>query len=69
MKIRPNRPHGQSRALAYPALGDQLDAVAKGFRALMDQGFALPADTVAWVETTEAVKRRFPKTTSTRSET
>lgn len=46
----------------YPAAGDGLDAVMKGFRAIIDSGLiVLPPETVAWVERCEAVKARFPK--------
>lgn len=34
-----------------PREADMLIAIALGFRALQDQGFALPAYTAAWVET------------------
>jgi hypothetical protein len=49
------------RAAAYPATGDALDAIAKGFRALLDQNIQLPPATVAWVEACEGVKKRFRK--------
>lgn len=48
------------RARAYLPVGDQLDAIAKGFRALHQQGFFMPAETLAWVEHCEAVKARLP---------
>lgn len=54
-------PYGDLRAAAYPALGDQLDAAMKGFRALLDAGATLPAATVEWVEACEAVKAAHPK--------
>jgi hypothetical protein len=52
------RPH---RAASYPPTGEALDAIAKGFRALMGQGMTLPPETVAWVEACEAVKAKFKK--------
>ncbi|MFC4172627.1 hypothetical protein ACFOYU_11240 [Microvirga sp. GCM10011540] len=52
------RPH---RAAAYAPSGDALDAIQKGFRALLDQGIPLPPETVAWVEHCESVKARFKK--------
>lgn len=51
----------QHRARAYAPPGDALDAIQKGFRALIDQGLTLPAETVAWVEACEAVKGTFKK--------
>lgn len=54
-------PYSDLRAAAYPALGDQLDAAMKGFRALIDAGATLPAATVEWVEACEAVKAAHPK--------
>ncbi|GHE74693.1 hypothetical protein GCM10019059_37780 [Camelimonas fluminis] len=54
-------PH-RLRERAYMPTGDQLDAIAKGFRALLEQGFSLPDETRAWVENCEAVKARLPKT-------
>lgn len=54
-------PYGDLRAAAYPDAGDQLDAIMKGFRALLNAGVSLPTDTVAWVEACEAVKAAHPK--------
>ena len=54
-------PYGDLRAAAYPDIGDQMDACMKGFRALLDGGATLPADTVAWVEACEAVKAAHSK--------
>lgn len=51
------------RGASYPPPGEALDAIAKGFRSLLDQGFDLHPDAVAWVERCEAVKARFKKTT------
>ena len=53
--------HREHRGAAYPPPGDGLDAAAKGFRALIDAGLPIPAETVAWVEACEAVKARFAK--------
>jgi hypothetical protein len=49
------------RAADYPAVGDALDAIMKGFAALMEQGIALPAETEAWVHACQAVKTTHPK--------
>lgn len=52
------------RAGAYPPPGDAFDAIAKGFRSLIDQGVDLHPDAVAWVNRCEAVKRTFEKPVS-----
>jgi hypothetical protein len=49
------------RQAAYMSLGDQLDALMKGFAALKESGVELPAETVAWIEHCTAVKESFPK--------
>lgn len=49
------------RRVTYMDVGDQLDAIAKGFRALQQQGFLLPAETMEWLEHCEGVKARHPK--------
>lgn len=53
--------YSEHRRTAYPPSGDALDAIAKGFRSLIDQGFTLHPDAVAWVERCEAVKTKFKK--------
>lgn len=52
--------YAEHRVEEYALPSDQLDAIAKGFRAIID-GKPLPAETVAWVEACEAVKAKFPK--------
>jgi hypothetical protein len=49
------------RAAEYPSMGEALDAIMKGFAALIEQGVALPAETLAWVEKCKAVKAAHPK--------
>jgi hypothetical protein len=51
----------EDRRASYPPIGDQLDAIMLGFRAMIDEGASLPAATVAWVEACEAVKAAHPK--------
>jgi hypothetical protein len=51
----------RARARDYPAIGDQLDALAKAMAALRDQGVALPAETEHWLDSCAAVKARHPK--------
>jgi hypothetical protein len=60
-KLRIQTDYRRHRAAAYPPMGDQLDAIAKGFRALMDQGLQLPPQTVAWVEEIKRVKATIKK--------
>lgn len=46
----------------YQPDGDQLDAIMKGFRAIIDEGtITLPQETIDWVEGCEAVKTAHPK--------
>ena len=61
--LRHSTDYRRHRAVGYPAFGDALDAVMKGFKALSEQGFVLPAETLAWIERCEAVKARFKKPT------
>ncbi|CAG9228921.1 hypothetical protein [Burkholderia vietnamiensis] len=49
------------RAAAYPDIGEQLDAIMKGFDALTQQGFQLPRETLDWIERCKAVKGRYKK--------
>lgn len=49
------------RRSAYPPVGDQLDALAKGFAALRESGAMLPSDTLAWLDAVTAVKETHPK--------
>lgn len=49
------------RAAEYPAVGEALDAIRKGFDVLAAAGFPLPPDTLAWLEASAAVKARLPK--------
>jgi hypothetical protein len=58
-KLKIHTDYRERRARSYPPQGDQLDAIAKGFRALINQGIELPAETVAWVEQIERVKATF----------
>jgi hypothetical protein len=49
------------RAKAYMDIGDQLDALMKGFDTLREAGFPLDPATVEWIEHCKAVKDRHPK--------
>lgn len=49
------------RKKTYPDMGEQLDAIWKGFAALEAAGTALDADTSGMLETVQAVKSMYPK--------
>ena len=61
MKIHHKVDVGPLREAAYMALGDQLDAIMKGFAALQSAGIKLPEETIAWIEHCKAVKESLPK--------
>lgn len=52
--------YAQKRLAEYPFLGDQLDAIFKGFKALEESGQELPEDTLTWLSDVQAVKDRYP---------
>jgi hypothetical protein len=49
-----------ARRTAYPPIGDQLDAIMRGFEAL-SAGEPLPPEVAAWVADCQAVKSAHPK--------
>lgn len=55
--------HRTHRKAAFEALdiGEQLDAIAKGFEALRNLA-PLPPETLAWLDARAAIKARFPDT-------
>lgn len=59
-KVSLPQDHGRVRAGKYPDVGDQLDALWKGFAA-MAEGKEPPGDSMAMLEQIRAVKERFPK--------
>lgn len=61
MKIRHYEPYAPLRARAYPAIGDQLDAIMKFAAHLQASGQSLPADVAQWVAQCQDVKLRYPK--------
>ncbi len=61
MKIRHSEPYAPLRARAYPAIGDQLDAIMKFACHLRDAGQPLPASVQQWVDDCQRVKQRYPK--------
>jgi hypothetical protein len=58
--LRHATPARDHRIEGYPEISDQVGALIKGMRALID-GEPIPAETIAMVEAVEAVKARFPK--------
>lgn len=50
------------RQAAYMAIGDQLDAVMKGFDALRARGIELPEETIQWIEHCKSIKNRYGET-------
>jgi len=54
------RPLAKLRAGEYPTIGDQLDALWKGYQALLE-GDIPPPETVVMLERVKRVKARFPK--------
>lgn len=61
MEIKHRCCHKLQRADAYPDIGEQLDAVMKGFAHLIEQGIPLPEQTQQWVKQCLAVKQNHPK--------
>lgn len=51
----------ERRKRNYPPTGDALDAIAKGFRQLINQQIDIGPEAKAWVEECERVKGRFKK--------
>jgi hypothetical protein len=61
IELRDYRADRQDAYLSAMRLGDQLDAAAKGFKALREAGVELPSETAAWLDMIEAVKAEIPK--------
>ena len=61
MKIKHKEDHGYLRASRYPNLGNQLDAIYKGFVALKEQGIQLPQETLDWMSEIRLIKSTFKK--------
>lgn len=59
-KLRHRSDHRAHRADAYPPIGDQLDAIARGFQALIS-GEPMPREVHDWLASRAAVKTRFRK--------
>lgn len=61
MKIKHKENPIPLRKASYPDIGDQLDAIYKGFEALHLQGFELPKETLVWMAEIKEVKNTFKK--------
>ena len=61
MIIEHNEDYAPIRRKEYPDIGEQLDAIYKGFSALKEQGIELPKETVEWLETIGNIKSNFKK--------
>lgn len=61
MKIRHEVDYRKLRKQAYPAVGDQLDAVMKLAAALKEQGIPLPEETERWISRCQEVKTKYQK--------
>ncbi|KVH05368.1 hypothetical protein WS84_27940 [Burkholderia anthina] len=49
------------RQADYQDVGEQLDAIMKGFDALARQGIQLPGETLEWIRHCNEVKDRYKK--------
>lgn len=59
MRIKAGRPAKILRREQYMPLGDQIDAIYKGFKALAGQ-VQLPPETLAWIASVDRVKQDNP---------
>lgn len=61
MKIKHKEDYRPLRQGKYPAIGEQLDAIYKGFVALKEQGIQLPQETLDWMSEIQSIKSTFKK--------
>ena len=59
MKIDKGIDHRKARVDEYLGLGEQLDAIMKGFAHLQKRGIDIGEDATAWVNQCLAVKNKF----------
>lgn len=52
-----------NRMREYPPVEDQFEACFYGFKAMMDSGIDLPAETTDWVKKISSVKNKYKKPT------
>lgn len=53
--------YAERRAAEYPAIGDQLDAILKGFVAIREGGAELNPETHKLISDWQAIKTKYPK--------
>lgn len=61
MKIKHKEDYRPLRQGRYPNIGDQLDAIYKGFDSIQKQGIALPQETLDWMSEIKEIKDTFKK--------
>lgn len=60
--IAPPEPsYAEKRSVAYPEVGDQLDAILKGFMSIRDSGVELNSETNQLIVEWQAIKAKYPK--------
>lgn len=64
LRINDSIEHGPLRAKAYPDVGEQLDAIYKGFAHLDAQGIDVGGEAKQWIEDCRRVKQTFKKVDS-----
>jgi hypothetical protein len=60
MKIHHTPNYANERRKEYPAIGDQLDVIAKGMHAIIN-GHETPEEVKNWLAKIAAVKAAYPK--------
>lgn len=61
MKIHHKSDYRALRRTQYPDIGDQLDALLALAESFRQGGHAIPEKSLRWIESCQAVKRRYPK--------
>ena len=61
MKIIHKEDYRPLRRQKYPDIGDQLDAIYRGFASIQKQGIRLPQETLDWMSEIKEVKDTFKK--------
>ena len=61
MKIKHKENPIPLRQKSYPPVGDQLDALYKGFKVMQEQGQTLPVSITQWLDDITQVKETFKK--------
>ena len=61
MEIKHKEDYRPLRSSRYPNIGNQLDAIHKGFVSIQKQGIQLPQETLDWMAEIKEVKDIFKK--------